>query len=87
MADRELSVLSSRELDVLRLLADGRTNQKVADGLYVSPRTVASHIDHIISKLDVRSRAAAIADAIRTVWVLWGDPGISSRASSATGAS
>ncbi|HEV2125534.1 MAG TPA: LuxR C-terminal-related transcriptional regulator, partial [Chloroflexota bacterium] len=57
--------LSPREVEVVRLLADGLTNQEIAKALYVSPRTVNSHIDHILTKLDVRSRTAAVAFAIR----------------------
>jgi non-specific serine/threonine protein kinase len=57
--------LTARELDVLRLLADGLTNHEIADALYVSRRTVATHVDHILTKLDARSRTAAVAYAIR----------------------
>jgi predicted ATPase/DNA-binding NarL/FixJ family response regulator len=57
--------LSPRELEVLRLLADGLTNQEIADAIFVSRRTVATHVDHILTKLDVRSRTAAVAYAIR----------------------
>ena len=57
--------LTRRELEVLKLLADGHTNQEIADALFLSQRTVANHIDHILTKLDVRSRTAAVAYAIR----------------------
>jgi non-specific serine/threonine protein kinase len=59
------SGLTERELEVVRLLADGLTNREIADALFVSQRTVATHIDHILSKLDVRSRTAAVAFAVR----------------------
>jgi non-specific serine/threonine protein kinase len=57
--------LSSREVEVVRLLADGLTNQEIADTLFVSLRTAATHVDHILTKLGVRSRTAAVAFAIR----------------------
>lgn len=57
--------LSPREVEVLRLLAEGRTNREVADVLYISLRTVATHVDHILTKLNVRTRTAAVAFAVR----------------------
>jgi DNA-binding CsgD family transcriptional regulator len=55
--------LTSRELEVLRLLATGKTNKTIADELFVSERTVDRHVSNILSKLDLRSRAAATAFA------------------------
>lgn len=57
--------LSSRELEVLRKMADGLTNQEIADMLFVSPRTVASHATNILGKLGLTSRTGAVAFAIR----------------------
>ncbi len=57
--------LTRRERDVLRLLADGLTNREIGDALSLSHRTVSSHINSILTKLDVRSRTAAAAFAIR----------------------
>ncbi len=57
--------LSPREVDVLRLLADGRTDAEIADALFISRRTAATHIAHIYTKLEVSSRAAAAAWAVR----------------------
>jgi non-specific serine/threonine protein kinase len=57
--------LTEREREVLRKLADGLTNQEIADNLFVSRRTIATHVDHILGKLDVRSRTAAVAWAVR----------------------
>jgi DNA-binding CsgD family transcriptional regulator len=51
--------LTAREIDVLRLLARGLTNKDIAACLYVSPKTVSNHVEHIYTKLDVQTRAAA----------------------------
>lgn len=55
--------LSSREIEVLELVAAGRSNSEVADALFVSETTVKSHLAHIFSKLDVSSRTAAVSAA------------------------
>ena len=55
--------LTQRELEVLRLLARGKTNRIIAQELVVSEKTVASHVSHIFTKLDVTSRSAATAYA------------------------
>ncbi|SDU88825.1 response regulator transcription factor [Jiangella alkaliphila] len=55
--------LTPRELEVLRLVAAGRTNRAVADALVLSEKTVARHLSNIFAKLGVSSRAAATAYA------------------------
>lgn len=55
--------LTSRELQVLRLVATGRTNRAIAEELKLSEKTVARHISNIFNKIDVPSRAAATAYA------------------------
>ncbi|MGI5207605.1 response regulator transcription factor [Spirillospora sp. CA-108201] len=55
--------LTGRELDVLRLLADGRTNQQIATDLFVSANTVATHVTRILTKLGAASRTRAAAKA------------------------
>jgi DNA-binding CsgD family transcriptional regulator len=60
------SGLTPRELQVLRLLADGLSQTAIADQLVLSPKTVGNHIEHILSKLGVRSRSQAIAMAYRS---------------------
>lgn len=57
------AALSSRELEVLQLVADGVSNQEISKRLYLSQATVKSHLVHIYDKLDVDSRTAAIAQA------------------------
>jgi DNA-binding response OmpR family regulator len=57
--------LTAREHEVLTLLADGRTQKHIADELVISPKTVGAHIERILAKLDVHSRAEAVAMAYR----------------------
>lgn len=57
--------LTRREIDVLRLLLDGRTNRQIARALTISERTVAVHVSHVITKLGVRNRSEAAAAAHR----------------------
>jgi DNA-binding NarL/FixJ family response regulator len=57
--------LSPRELDVLRLMADGLTNQEIADTLFISSRTVANHAANILGKLGLSTRTGVVAYAIR----------------------
>jgi predicted ATPase/DNA-binding CsgD family transcriptional regulator len=57
--------LSPRELEVLRLIAEGCTNREIGDRLYISHRTVMQHVASILGKLDVGSRTAAAALAHR----------------------
>jgi ATP/maltotriose-dependent transcriptional regulator MalT len=57
--------LSARELEVLRLVAAGRTNQAIARELFLSERTVHRHLSNIFDKLGVRSRTAAASYAIQ----------------------
>jgi ATP/maltotriose-dependent transcriptional regulator MalT len=55
--------LTARELEVLRLIAAGHTNRRIADELHLSERTIDRHVSNILTKLDVPSRAAATAYA------------------------
>ena len=57
--------LSPREREILGLLADGRTQGQIATELVISSKTVATHIQHILSKLGVHTRAQAVAIAFR----------------------
>jgi DNA-binding NarL/FixJ family response regulator len=56
--------LSDRELDVLRLVAKGRSNKEIASEIHVSPATVKTHLIHIFRKLDVNDRTAAVTAAL-----------------------
>jgi ATP/maltotriose-dependent transcriptional regulator MalT len=55
--------LTPREIEVLRLVAKGRTNREIADALVISERTVARHMSNMLTKLGVSNRAAATAFA------------------------
>jgi DNA-binding NarL/FixJ family response regulator len=57
--------LTSREIEVLRLVASGRTNRAIAGELGISEKTVARHLSNIFTKLDLPSRAAATAYAFQ----------------------
>lgn len=58
-------LLTNREREVLCLVASGHTDRKIAESLIISPRTVHRHMSNIFVKLDVTSRAAAAAYAVR----------------------
>ncbi len=51
------------KLELLELLAEGRSNQDIAERLFLSPHTVKAHVRNIYSKLDVSSRTQAVARA------------------------
>ena len=55
--------LSSRENDILRLIAEGLSNKGIAKDLAIAPETVKSHVKHIFIKLNVEKRAPAVARA------------------------
>lgn len=58
-SDPALATLTSRETEVLRLLADGRTDREIAEALTISPRTVETHVGSILHKLGARTRSEA----------------------------
>jgi DNA-binding NarL/FixJ family response regulator len=57
--------LTARELDVLRLIAAGRSNREIAVALSVTDQTVKSHVSHILGKLGMRSRTQVALYAIQ----------------------
>lgn len=61
----EISGLSRRELQVLRLLAEGRSDRQIADALSISPKTAGNHVSSILAKLAVETRTAAATQAVR----------------------
>ena len=65
VAPVETTVLTPRELEVLRLISSGLSNQAIAERLCISEHTVHRHVANTLSKLDVPSRSAAVACAAR----------------------
>lgn len=57
--------LTSREIEILRLAAEGNSSQQIAVALHISIATVKTHLQHIYEKLGVQDRAAAVAQALR----------------------
>jgi DNA-binding NarL/FixJ family response regulator len=64
-ASASVDRLTSRETDVLLLLADGLTNREIAARLYIAEKTTAVHVTHILGKLGATNRTAAVAAARR----------------------
>jgi ATP/maltotriose-dependent transcriptional regulator MalT len=59
-----VEALSSREIDVLKLVARGANNREIAEQLYITQATVKSHLIRIYGKLDVADRTAAVTKAL-----------------------
>ena len=64
-AVEQLPALSQRERDVLRLLADGMSNEQIGKELFISPETVRTHVRKAMDKLDADTRTQAVAKALR----------------------
>jgi DNA-binding NarL/FixJ family response regulator len=62
---REPVSLSPRELEVLRLVVEGRSNEMIGAGLCIDPGTARNHVSHILSKLGVDNRVQAAVRAVR----------------------
>lgn len=69
VASRDSFHLTPRELEILGLLAGGLTQDQIAEQLVIAPKTVATHIERILGKLGVQSRAQAVAVAFREALV------------------
>ncbi len=61
--------LSEREMEIVRLAAQGMTNKEIAGKLFISRRTVQAHLASIFRKLDVGSRTEAILQALKKGWI------------------
>ncbi|MBX2915461.1 MAG: response regulator transcription factor [Cyclobacteriaceae bacterium] len=66
MKDHNQLLLTRRELEVLKLIAEGLTNQEIADKLFVSASTIDSHRKSLISKLQVKNTAALVRTALES---------------------
>ena len=64
-SDSPRETLTAREVDVLRLLALGRSNHDIADALGIGDETVKSHVSNLIAKLHVENRAQVIVEAMK----------------------
>jgi DNA-binding NarL/FixJ family response regulator len=64
-ATQRTPALSSREREIMQLLAEGHTGDEVADQLFLSNQTVKTHIRNAVTKLEARNRVHAIAIALR----------------------
>jgi DNA-binding CsgD family transcriptional regulator len=64
--ERAETPLTARERQVLDRVADGASNQEIADALHISPATVRTHLENVYAKLEVTSRTAALARTGRT---------------------
>ena len=72
---KSLETLTSRELEVLRLIADGLSNAEIGRALFISDTTVKTHVTRVLQKLEVRDRAQAIVLAYRCdLFPRQGDP-------------
>jgi len=65
-AEKIRAELSDRELEVLRLIANGKDNSHIADALHISPKTVKNHISNILMKLQIENRIQAAVYAVRS---------------------
>ena len=61
--------LSPRESEILRLLADGKTNEEIGEALHISPHTVRSHLRRAMQKLEADNRTQAVAIALRQAFI------------------
>ena len=70
---KTLSILTPRELEILQLVLSGYTNKAIAAEIFISEKTVEFHLDHIYTKIGVRSRLMA------GIWALQQGVGMETR--------
>lgn len=66
---RPLHILTRRECEVLQMLADGKSNRGIGEGLFISEKTVKNHVSNILQKMSVNDRTQAVVFAIKSGWV------------------
>jgi DNA-binding NarL/FixJ family response regulator len=66
VAEKVTAELSDREIEVLKLIANGKDNAEIARDLYISPKTVKNHISNILMKLQIENRIQAAVYAVRS---------------------
>ncbi|MBW6438806.1 helix-turn-helix transcriptional regulator [Actinoplanes hulinensis] len=65
LAPIDIASLSHREVQILTLVAEGKTNKQIGAHLYLSAATIHSHLKNVFRKLDANDRAHAVAKAFR----------------------
>lgn len=63
------NLLTQREMEILRLMAEGKSNRTIGETLYISEKTVKNHVSSILGKLSVDDRTQAVITAARRGWV------------------
>jgi len=66
---RPYHLLTRRECEVLQLLAEGKSNRKISEALYISEKTVKNHVSNILQKMNCNDRTQAVVEAIKRGWV------------------
>ncbi|MCU9612992.1 response regulator transcription factor [Caldibacillus lycopersici] len=66
---RPYHLLTRRECEVLQLLAEGKSNKKIGETLYISEKTVKNHVSNILQKMNCIDRTQAVVEAIKKGWV------------------
>lgn len=66
---RPYHLLTRRECEVLQLLAEGKSNRKIGEALYISEKTVKNHVSNILQKMNCNDRTQAVVEAIKKGWV------------------
>lgn len=66
---RPYHLLTRRECEVLQLLAEGKSNKKIGETLYISEKTVKNHVSNILQKMNCDDRTQAVIEAIKNGWV------------------
>lgn len=67
--DSHYEALTRRELEVLQLMAEGKSNRTIGQELFISEKTVKNHVSSILQKLNVQDRTQAVVLAIKNRWV------------------